>query len=319
MTDPLRPYHQRALDALRAVWQRNPVLVAPTGSGKTTIAAHLVAGAVGRGRRVLFLAHRKELIDQAAVRFLGYVPDVGIVKAGITPTPAARVQVASVQTLVNRTPPPADVVVIDECHHATAATYQTILGWYPTACRVGLTATPFRTDGTGLGSAGFGDLVVAATPQELIDEGSLLEPRVFEAVETPDLKGVRTTGGDFAPGELALRVDTPKLIGDIVEAWKTYAADRLTVVFACTVAHSRHIVEQFGDIAAHLDGTTPADERDAILERFAAGDIRIVSNYGVLTEGWDVPAAGACVLARPTKSLGLFLQMAGQKEAELGA
>ncbi len=199
-----------------------------------------------KGRRVLFLAHRKELITQAAVRFLAYTPSVGIIKAGISPTPDAAVQVASVQTLVRRTPPPADIVVIDECHHASAATYQRIISKYPDACHVGLTATPFRTDGIGLRSAGFGALVIAATPNELIREGSLLEPRVFVGQKLPDLSGVRTTAGDYAQGDLALRVDRPEIIADILGAWRTNAADRLTVVFAASVEHSRHLVDAFG-------------------------------------------------------------------------
>lgn len=311
MKQTLRPFQAKAIDECRQQIGAHPILVSPTGSGKTTIAAHIVDSAVSRGKRVLFLAHRKELIEQACERFSGYV-HCGIIKAGVTPTPDAPVQIASVQTLINRKPPPADLIIVDECHHSNSATYQEILGWYPSAFRLGLTATPFRTDGTGLGDAGFGALVVAATAKELIREGFLMEPRVFVGKELPDLKGIRKRAGDYILGQLSMACDKPKLIADIVENWHRHGANRLTIIFASSVEHSKHIAEQFGDIAAHLDGTTDIDERTDILDRFKRGEIRIITNYGVLTEGWDVPSAAVCILARPTQSLGLYMQMAGR-------
>lgn len=312
MKQLLHPYQSQAIAGARAQCTKNPIIVAPTGAGKTTIAAHIVLGAVERGKRVLFLAHRKELIDQAAVRFAGHGASVGIIKAGIHPDESCPVQVASVQTLIRRKPPQSDIVIIDECHHASAETYQTILSWYPNSIRIGLTATPFRTDGSGLGDAGFGAIVVAATPKKLIAEGYYLEPIVFAGVPIEGLDNLKVIAGDYQRSGLSLLMTQSKLLGNIVDAWKEHAEGRPTVCFAASVEHSQRIVEAFGDIARHIDGTTPEDVREDILRSFERGEIKIVSNYGILTEGWDVPAASVAILARPTKSLGLYMQMAGR-------
>ena len=301
----LRPYQERALADLRVHWQDNPILVAPTGSGKTTVMAHLVAGAIAKGKRVLFLCHRKELVTQAAERF---GCPVGFIKAGMDEDRSAPVQIATVQTLIRRKPPPADIVLIDEAHHAVADTYQSIIKKYPQACIIGATATPFRADGRGLREAGFNALVIAASPAELIAEGSLMEPVHYLSRETPDLSGVRTVAGDYHQQGLAFVMDRPKLIGNIVDDWKAHGADRPTVVFASSVEHSVHLAEAMG--GRHLDCNSA--DRDEILEDFSAGRCSVITNYGILTEGWDVPAASVCVLARPTKCLGLYLQMVGR-------
>lgn len=144
--------------------------------------------------------------------------------------------------------------------------------------------------------------------------GYLAIPRVYTE-PSPDLKGVRTTAGDYNLGQLETAVSRPKLVASIVETWLKHAGGRRTVVFACTVKHSLSIVERFvaaGVRAEHLDGETPTDTRDAILARLDRGETQVVSNVGVLTEGWDCPSVKCVVMARPTKSLGLALQMMGR-------
>ena len=138
MCNELRAYQRKAVEQLIAALKRRPLLVSPTASGKTTIASSLVQRT---GLRTLWLAHRKELIDQAAGRLRSHGLDVGVIMAGCKPTPQARVHVASVQTLVRRDKPPAELIVIDESHRATAQTYSAILDAYPDACVVGMTAT----------------------------------------------------------------------------------------------------------------------------------------------------------------------------------
>ena len=209
--------------------------------------------------------------------------------------------------------PEADVVVIDECHHARARTYEAIIEQYPDAQIVGLTATPCRGDGRGLGNS-FDALVHCPSVRELIALGNLV-PTVVYAPTRPDLKGVRVRQGDYVESELAARVDKAKLIGDIVEHWGKYAADRQTLAFAVGIQHSVHIRDEFrraGVAAEHIDGSTPNDEREAILRGLANGSVRVVSNVGIATEGFDCPDVGAVVLARPTKSLGLYRQMVGR-------
>lgn len=207
----------------------------------------------------------------------------------------------------------ADGFVVHNCHHSRAITWQAFIAGYPDACRIGLTATPFRLDGKGLGSAGFGAIVAISSPEKLIADGYLMRPRVFVAPEPPDLADLPTVHGDYHRGQLAVRMDRPKLIGDVVENWHLQADGRRTIVFASSVEHSRHLVLAFDGVRAeHLDASTPKDERTAILNRFRAGETIVVSNYGILTEGVDIPDAAVCVLARPTKSLALYLQMTGR-------
>ena len=168
-----------------------------------------------------------------------------------------------------------------------------------------------------LQSKRYDDLVVVSTPAQLIADGFLVEPRVFTVrpSELPDLSGVRTRRGDYDERALAAAVDRQPLVGNIVEHWLRLADGRRTVAFAVSVEHSRHIAERFreaGIAAEHLDGTTTPLERDAILRRLERGETRVVSNCGVLCEGWDQPSVKCCILARPTKSVGLYLQQAGR-------
>jgi DNA repair protein RadD len=317
VSQTLRPYQADALEAIRAelrAGRRRVLLVSPTGSGKTTIAAEMVRSAVSRGNRVLFLAHRKELIDQCSARLDGCGVPHGVIMAGHSRfQPLEPVQVASIPTLVRRELPPASLVVVDEAHHARATTYEKILAGYPAAPVVGLSATPWRIDGKGLGEL-FEAVVVAARVRDLIAQGHLVSYSGF-AYDHPSLASVDRKGADYDSHGLELVMGGRKLVGNIVGQWQRHAGGARTVVFACTVAHSREIVERFrlaGVAAEHLDGETPKEERTAILERLSTGRTRVVSNVAVLTEGWDCPAVEVCVLARPTLSVGLFLQMVGR-------
>jgi len=306
----LRPYQSAAIAETLAKLDDCPILVAPTGSGKTVMAVEIVQR---YGGRCLWLAHRIELIEQAAARLEAHGLSVGIIKAGIPAAPLMRVQVASVQTLVRRDPPPANLVIIDEVHHAAADTYRNILDKYPGVPVAGLTATPYRLDGRGLGDL-FGDLVIAATPAELCEQGYLHAPKVW-AGRSPDLRGVRITAGDYNLRALAERVNTSKLVGDIVETWKKRAAGRRTVAFAVDIEHSRAIVAAFqaGNVPAeHLDGRTPPAERAEILGRLRSGETQIVSQCMVWTEGVDIPELEVAIIARPTASLCLHKQMIGR-------
>jgi len=319
-THDLRDYQAEALDKLRAslhAGKRAPLLVAPTGSGKTVMAAAIIGGAVGYGHRILFLAHRRELIGQAHDKLYRVGVDAGVILAGHPERPGAPVQIASVQTLFRRaiagskmTVPPADLVIIDEAHHANAGTYRKLVGAYPNAIVIGLTATPCRGDGRGLGAI-FDDLVEAPDVPALVAAGYLV-PALVYAPDRPDLTGVRTERGDYAAAQLAERMDLPKLVGSIGEHWSRHASDRRTVLFASGVGHSLHCRDELrrcGAMAEHIDGSTPVDEREAILRQFASGAVDVVCNALVLTEGWDCPEASCLILARPTKSLGLYRQM----------
>jgi superfamily II DNA or RNA helicase len=319
----LRDYQIDAIERCRREvgrGRRRIILVAPTGSGKTVIASAIVAGAAEKGKRGLFLAHRRELVTQASRKLFDAGIDAGIVLPGFTPRPEQLIQVASIQSLTARAIrsatmdlPDADLIVVDEAHHARAETYRAILKQYPDAVVLGLSATPARADGRGLGAT-FDCIVECPSVGALTGAGHLVRARVF-APPAPDLSGVKIRAGDYVEAQLAERMDKPTLIGDVVTHWLRHAERRRTVVFATSISHSVHIRDEFagaGVAAEHLDGSTPIDERDDILARLTSGAIDVVTNCAVLTEGWDCPAVGCVVLARPTKSLGLYRQMCGR-------
>lgn len=305
----LHDFQQSALADLHSLVSagKRPLLVSPTGSGKTVIGRHLVERLDGE---VYWVAHRWELIDQAVRHLEDVGARVGVIKAGRPATPSAKIQVCSIQTLQRRKFERPAHVVVDEAHHAVADGYACVM-----ACQsvIGLTATPFRLDGRGLGEL-FTDLVVAARPDELCERGLLLKPQVYGTV-APDVRGVKIRAGDFALDTLATRMNTPGLVADIVREWYRLAGGRWTICFAVNIPHSLAIVEAFraaGVAAEHLDGNTPPAERDAILARLASGETTLVSNVGVLTEGYDLPLLDCVILARPTASLVLHLQMVGR-------
>lgn len=313
-----RAYQDDAVAKLRDNFRnglRAQLLVMPTGAGKTATASKIIAAALRKGNRILFLAHRKELIDQCSKTLDEFGVDHGIIKGKHWRNrPDLPVQVASVQTLIRRARPDAHVVILDEAHRALNATNTTIVGWYPDALKLGLTATPWRLDGRGLGAL-YQAIVAPITMQEAIDARYLLPLRIYEP-ERPDLKGLARTGGDYNQKQLGKRLkENPKRIGNIVQHWKDLGEGQRTVVFAVNVADSREIVRQFveaGIAAEHLDGDTNETDRDAILARLASGATQVVSNVDVLVEGYDLPSLGCVVLAKPTLSLTRFLQMVGR-------
>lgn len=319
----LRPYQSETVARVAAeiaAGKRGIVIVAATGSGKTVIAGAIIAEAVAKKKRVLFLAHRRELIRQASTKLYAVGVEHGIIQAGFRPRLGEPVQVGSIQTLHARAVrtrtielPDADVVVIDEAHHVRAKTYQRVLECYPEAVVLGLTATPCRGDGRGLGKV-FDVLVECPSVADLTAGGYLVPTRIY-APSQPDLAGIRVERGDYVESQLAARVDTPQLVGDIVTHWHKLAERRRSVVFTTGVNHSVHLRDEFrasGVVAEHIDGPTPIEERDAILARLATGSVEIVTNCMVLTEGWDCPDVACLVLARPTQSLGLYRQMVGR-------
>jgi superfamily II DNA or RNA helicase len=319
----LRPYQHDLLERFHAAvagGARRVLIVAPTGAGKTVIASAIVLDATAEHQRVLFLAHRRELIQQASVKLHAHALDHGIIQADWPTRPSEPVQVASVQTLWGRAMrsaamelPTADILIIDEAHHTPAQTYRKLIASYPNAVLIGFTATPCRSDGRGLGNV-FDVMLECLSVAELIAAGYLVGTRVY-APSRPDLRGVKVRAGDYVESQLAERMDQAKLVGDIVSHWHRLGEHRKTVVFATGVPHSVHLRDEFrasGVAAEHIDGSTPKTERDAILARLARGEIEVVTNCMVLTEGWDCPEVSCVILARPTKHLGLHRQMVGR-------
>ena len=285
MTAPeLRPYQSGVVEAFHASVQagnRRIILVAPTGAGKTIVGADIIRSMARKAKPTMVLAHRREIIQQTSQKLVAAGISHGIIQAGFKPRALELVQVASIQTLWTRAMhagwmdlPPADLLVVDECHHCPARTYRKIIESYPNAIVLGLTATPCRGDGRGLGGI-FQTIIECPQVPELIEQGFLVRTRVYAPVD-PDLRGVRTQAGDYVETQLAERMDRPKLIGDIVTNWHKFGERRKTVAFAVNVQHSIHLRDEFiksGVRAEHIDGSTPKPERDATLSRLESGEV----------------------------------------------
>jgi superfamily II DNA or RNA helicase len=313
----LRDYQITAIRQIDAA--NSAIYVLPTGGDKTVIFCKLIEALASKGDRVLIITHRVEILDQTSYKLQSLGIDHGVIKAGRVADAGQRVQLASIQTLARRVGdgrleyPKADVVVVDECQHARAMTWRAALDANPDARRYGFTATPCCGDGGGLGDL-FAELIIGPHVADLQKAGHLTSVKYF-APATPALKGVTTRNGDYAVNELADRMNRAHLVGDVVTQWHRLAERRRTIVFAVDVGHSVHIRDEFvaaGVKCEHLDGTTDKDERKGILDRLASGETEVVTNCMVLTEGFDCPPVGCIVLARPTKQLGLYRQMAGR-------
>lgn len=309
----LRPYQVDAVQRLRdGIRQgvRRQVLQVATGGGKTKIAAAMTEMARQKQRRVLFIADRIELVDQASERFDAERIPHGVIQGTHWRwRPEELVQVATIQTLVNREINTPDLIFVDECH----AGGKRLNDWLvqQNAVCIGLSATPWAK---GMGKV-WNRLVIGARTRELIEMGFLVDIEAY-APSAPDLTGVRVVAGEWEDKGLAKACDQPKLVGDIVSQWIEHGENRQTIAFAVDVAHSKHIVEQFqqaGVDAAHVDGYENADERRRTIQRFRKGELKLICNVGILDKGFDVPEASCLIMARPIRSsLMLHIQQIGR-------
>lgn len=314
----LRPYQAKMIDEARQAYrdgERAVLFQLPTGGGKTITASTVVHGAAQKGNVTWWLTHRRELASQASQTFHNLNIPHGTVQSGYVSNRYAAVQVASIQTIVRRLDelPEPNLIVFDEAHHMGAASWEAIFDRFPSAKVLGLTATPWRLDGAGLGRW-FGHMVSGPTVAELIANGSLSPYRLF-APATPDLSGIGTAAGDYQRGALAKAMDKPQIVGDAIGHYLKLCRGKRAVAFAAGVENSKNIAAQFcaaGVPAEHVDGSMSAEERDAAVERFRAGSTLVLCNADLFGEGFDVPAIEAAILLRPTKSLSLHLQQVGR-------
>lgn len=320
----LRNYQRNALYAITEAERkgtRRPLVVHPTGSGKTVTFSHLIASRPGRS---LVLVHREELVHQTREKLAIVAPElrVGIVKAE-RDEHDSDVVIASVQTAHrnNRLERLSgfDTVIVDEGHHAPSPTWRKVLTHVGSLAEhgpltVGFTATPER-DGEMLRI--WDSVVHYCSIREMILR-EYLSPIVTQTVATSaDFSRVSTVRGDLSEGGLgtALESEGGKALSEIAEAYRTYASERTGVAFTPTVATAVALADELterGIAAEVLSGTTPDDERRNILARLRTGDTRVVTNCGVLTEGFDEPSISCIVVARPTKFHGLYIQMVGR-------
>jgi superfamily II DNA or RNA helicase len=316
-TITLRPYQALAVQNLRQSLARGAgrlMLCSPTGSGKTEIGMALVKGARSKHKRVAFLCNRIHLVNQTSRRFAKSKISHGVIQGENTRNIYEPVLVGSIQTVARRGLPEVDLLIIDEAHTvAGSKEYRAVIA--AAKCPViGLSATPYAR-GLGkhyaeLGGPLFEQMVIAATIPELIADGFLVDCDIYAPSE-PNMTGIKQSRNafgemDYSDADVGRATDKPELIGDIVKHWFKLAKGTPTVCFASNISHSKHIVEQFraaGVAAEHIDCYTDEDERKAILARMESGETLIISNVGILAEGWDFPACRTLILARPTRSL----------------
>ena len=315
-TPSLRDYQQVGVEDIRAAFRqhRSVLFVLPTGGGKTFAFSYMAAASAARGRRVLLLVHRNELVEQASASFHQFGIEHGIMARGRSETRQA-VQIGMVGTVVRRLDRiyPPDFVIVDEAHHATAAQYRKIVEAFPRARILGVTATPQRTDGAGLGDI-FSALVVGPGMRDLIDRNALSPYRLFIPPQQIDTSSIKTVAGDYDRKQLATVSDRAVVTGDAVEHYRRLCNGQ-AVAFCTSLEHAEHVAAQFRDSgipAERIDGRMTPFDRSATLARYAANETRVLASCDLISEGFDLPAIQAAILLRPTQSLIVYLQQVGR-------
>lgn len=315
----LRDYQELAVEAVRDSYRagkRRTLLVLPTGGGKTICFSYIAAGVARNNKRVLIIAHRRELLRQISSALTKVGVPHGMLMGGSVGIPRANVIVASVFTLANRLKhfPAPDLIIGDEAHHFTPdSSWGKVVAAFPKARVLGVTATPERLDGKGLGVL-FDDMVIGPTVAELTEQ-DYLSPADVYAPSRPDMKGIHTRMGDFVKAELEDVMDRPSITGSAVAHYTKLAAGKRAIAFCVSVKHAQVVAEDFrnaGYASYHIDGGMEEKERDQVLKDFEAGKIQILTSCDLVSEGFDLPAVEVAILLRPTQSLSLYLQQCGR-------
>lgn len=323
----LRPYQADGETNIRRAFAsgyKAPLYVLPTGAGKTITFASIAQSAQRRGKRVLILAHRVELVDQIVTALHEFEVEPEIIAAGYNARRTSGrnrenhpVAVASVQTLIRRLDdyPAPTLIIVDEAHHCAGMgnTWSAILRYYSTAKVLGTTATPIRLDGRGLRTQ-FDHLIVGPSVAELTAQGYLVPARIF-APPTVDTSRLRVRAGDYRHEDAESLMDVPMITGDALAHYRKHADNLPALVFSTSVAHAHHVAEHFaaaGIAAVALNGGTQKEIRREVVRDFRDGKIRVLVSCDLFSEGFDVPGAHVGILLRPTASMGLFLQQVGR-------
>jgi len=313
----LRPYQQQLVNGIRGEFQlghRAVLAVLPTGGGKTVCFSHIAEQASQKGNRVCILVHRAELLDQASRSMSMHH---GLIAAGRGMDLSHAVQVASVQTLARRLHQlPRDffqLLVVDEAHHTTAGTWAKVVEHFSSARLLGVTATPIRLDGRGLGEH-YQSMVVGPSAQWLTDEGFLADAKVL-APPGIQTQGLRKRMGDFDMKQAEGLLQEGQAMGDCLTHYRQHLHGQTAIAFCCSVAHAEAVAGLFmanGISAASIDGKMDAMRRRALLASLGRGEIKVLTSCSLIGEGVDVPSVGGCILLRPTQSTALHLQMIGR-------
>lgn len=298
----LRDYQEDLISQVREAYRRgyrSPCIVLPCGGGKSVIVAEIAKRTTYNGNNVLFLIHRRELRDQIISTFSRWGVDMSLCDVMMVQTAARRAEKLRVPSLV----------ITDENHHCLASSYKTIYEEFPKAHFLGVTATPVRLNGDGLGDVN--DVLINGVSAKWLIENEFLAPYDYYAPSVSDLTGIKITHGEYAAGDIEKLLAKNTVFGDVIGYYKKLADGKQAVCYCASIRHSEEMAAAFrkaGIEAAHIDGSTPPAEREHIIEEFRRGAIDILCNVDLISEGFDVPDCECAILLRPTKSLTLFIQ-----------
>jgi len=314
----LRDYQNLAISNVRKSYKakhRSVLLTLPTGAGKTVIFSEITKLAKIKGANVLILVHRKELIDQAGDKLSKADVKYGVIAAGHKES-KNNVQVASVQTLINRlnNPEQFDLIIIDEAHHSVANSWRKIFNFYKKALKLGVTATPMRMTGAGLGEI-FDNLIVGSTIPELVEKKYLADHEVYAPPNKLNLDKIRTIRGDFSKKEVEDELEKVDIVGDAVENYRKLGRNKPAIAFCISVKHGQFVTNKFkqaGYKAELITGSMKSDDRKTLVNNFKNGKIQILVSIDVVSEGFDVEGCYCAILLRPTQSEALYIQQVGR-------
>ena len=299
---PLRPYQNDLIERVRDCYRqgkKRPCIVLPCGGGKSIIVAEIAKRTTAKGNRVLFLVHRQELCEQIDRTFRGWGVDMRLCDVMMVQTATRRVAKLS---------PPA-LIITDENHHCLAKSYRRIYDAFSNVKCLGVTATPVRLNGDGLGDVN--DALVEGVSAKWLIENNFLAPYDYYAPSVADLTGLKISHGEYVAEEIEKRLAKSTVFGDVIAHYRNLAGGRQAICYCASVKLSKLTAQKFreeGIEAVHIDGETPKAERDRIVEDFRRGAVDILCNVDLISEGFDVPDCGCSILLRPTKSLTLYIQ-----------
>jgi superfamily II DNA or RNA helicase len=298
----LRDYQINLINDVRQAYlsgKKRPCIVLPCGGGKSVIVADMAKKATEKGNRVLFLVHRKELCDQIEDTFRSYGVNMKLCKIGMVQTITRRLMKMKEPALI----------IIDESHHVLAKSYTNIIDYFPNARCVGVTATPCRLNGGGLGD--INDQLIIGVSTKYLIENNFLAPYDYYAPSVADLTGLHVKVGEYVTKEIEERLIKKSIFGDVISYYRQLADGKQAICYCASISHSQQMAENFRDAgisAAHIDGSTLKVDRNRIINAFRAGEIKILCNVDLISEGFDVPDCECAILLRPTKSLTLYIQ-----------
>lgn len=314
-----RPYQTQIIADIRSEFRagRNRVLlVSPTGSGKTVIFSLVTLGAIQKGNLVWIITHRNEILAQISKTLRTIGVDHGIIAAGTPHNAAARVQVASIGTLSKRLGkfPKPDLVIIDESHHSVAKSWCELFAYLGTTKVLGVTATPERLDGRGLGDI-FESMVLGPSVSWLIENRFLAQPIYYAPRTVMDFSKVRKVAGDYSKSEVEAMLDKPSITGDVIKHYRFHLDGRTAVAFCVSIRHAEAIAKSFtaaGIPAAVIEGKQSDTDRKRVIDDLATGRIKVLASCELISEGFDLPSVNGAILLRPTESLAMYLQQVGR-------